>query len=218
MFRRVVRINDFCIGSANTTGKKTTDVIIHKVKSAQTLPLHGRPTVCMTALQCRKATKRSNFTFLSREHILLAAYSGENEKTLAKRMTHKTTGSGIHLDQVTRLPSHYYERLKQEMALAAGVPYLTALAHSTKRYHPLSGTIALEWALRTTTERPVFFIGFDLMLGGTYSHGVQQRVRAVDTKSLEQWHRIEYDRALLRKWEMVEGSVRRLNTLLERSK
>eukprot|EP00965_Chrysotila_dentata_P054728 1817295-Pleurochrysis_carterae.AAC.1 len=100
------------------------------------------------------------------------------------------------------------------MALATGMSYLDSIIQARNRFHPLTGTIALEWALHTTQEQPVFYIGFDLMSGGKYTHGVQQHTTSVDTHSLKWWHRVKYDRALLNFRENTENSLRCLDVPL----
>jgi len=167
MFARVVRVNDFKLLDAQTTGLKATDVVIQKAVGA------------------------ADFSRLSREHILLSTF-GENESAVGERLR---AGSGLSLSDVTLLPAYYHTGLKQEMGAAAGLTYYDAVMQTLELHHPLTGTIALAWALRTTTARPVYFTGFDMMLGGDYVHGQQQAESRVSTRSLSKWHKIEHDRA-----------------------
>ena len=95
----------------------------------------------------------------------------------------------MSINDVTPLPEHFVISLKQELEKFAG-----ARENTSGAWHPLTGTIAVYWTLRTSVKRPVYVVGFDLAFGAGYDH--YDGVRASQA-SLHKYHRVHLDSAYL---------------------
>ena len=117
-------------------------------------------------------------------------------------------GCGLRLEDVTVLPPFYHAPLKEEMAVAAGDGNASGSGH-----HPLTGTIAVAWAVRNAPEWPVYVIGLDMAFGGEYQHYGRA---PLSRKSLDVWHKVGHDAAYLMKL-LREGVIAPLDVPRARS-
>lgn len=160
-----------------------------------------------THLLVHKATRgnkqaRDLLRMLPPHNILLAGF-GESSTIIDARLRH-ASGLGLQLSrhELSLLPDYFHTKLNDEL----GIP---------RRKHALSDTIGVAWALRHTTERPIFVARLDLAWQSsetnlTYSHDDHSRT---SVSSLSKYHEVSADARWLRMLE-AKGDIRRLDMAL----
>mmetsp|Transcript_6989 Transcript_6989/g.19032 ORF Transcript_6989/g.19032 Transcript_6989/m.19032 type:complete len:293 (-) Transcript_6989:566-1444(-) len=208
-FGTVVRVNNFTLAHPRETGARTTHVVMHK---------NTKGTSSLSRV----------LGALPRERILLAQF-GEGMEVV-KRQLSQPGHSGASVDRITALETDYYLELtkRTHAALRATTadpePDCDDKAELLKR--PLTGTIAIEWALRHIRARPIYVVGFDMTIGAgcnspatdAYEHAKYDGPEhaAPETMSKEPlkiFHNVAADRAYLHKL-LKEGSIAHLDSLI----
>jgi len=141
------------------------------------------------------ATKPANFTGIPARNVLFAAFENHGKWDVLQQRVNQPTGTKLDLKTVTVLDPWYFKGLAAEANISPGK-------------HPLTGTVAVSWAVRELGPKPVFVAGFDMMFGsGEYAH--YQPGDTASSPSLRIFHDTRHDRSYFRKLEH-EGQIRQL--------